>query len=248
MNTVKILVHKELATTFNSWSIYIGYTLFFCVCGFFSWLSSNNLLYIGQANMMQVFGIINWTQFFLIPALTMKSIADEKRNGTIELMLTKPIKTADLLCSKFFSNLIITTLALALTLPYYITLSFLGEVDHGAVLLGYLGLIEMSACYICIGIFSSSLSRTAVSAFFISLGIGLCFQFLFGMFAEQIGTGIFAVISLWKNILIRCQEAYWIPGILFISDRSSRFFWLYRSFSYVRADFNISIFTMSRSV
>ena len=152
MNTVKILVHKELATTFNSWSIYIGYTLFFCVCGFFSWLSSNNLLYIGQANMMQVFGIINWTQFFLIPALTMKSIADEKRNGTIELMLTKPIKTADLLCSKFFSNLIITTLALALTLPYYITLSFLGEVDHGAVLLGYLGLIEMSACYICIGI------------------------------------------------------------------------------------------------
>ena len=149
MNTVKILVHKELATTFNSWSIYIGYTLFFCVCGFFSWLSSNNLLY-------------------------------------------KPIKTADLLCSKFFSNLIITTLALALTLPYYITLSFLGEVDHGAVLLGYLGLIEMSACYICIGIFSSSLSRTAVSAFFISLGIGLCFQFLFGMFAEQIGTGIFA--------------------------------------------------------
>ena len=192
MNTVKILVHKELATTFNSWSIYIGYTLFFCVCGFFSWLSSNNLLYIGQANMMQVFGIINWTQFFLIPALTMKSIADEKRNGTIELMLTKPIKTADLLCSKFFSNLIITTLALALTLPYYITLSFLGEVDHGAVLLGYLGLIEMSACYICIGIFSSSLSRTAVSAFFISLGIGLCFQFLFGMFAEQIGTGIFA--------------------------------------------------------
>ena len=153
MNTVKILVHKELATTFNSWSIYIGYTLFFCVCGFFSWLSSNNLLYIGQANMMQVFGIINWTQFFLIPALTMKSIADEKRNGTIELMLTKPIKTADLLCSKFFSNLIITTLALALTLPYYITLSFLGEVDHGAVLLGYLGLIEMSACYICIGIF-----------------------------------------------------------------------------------------------
>ena len=56
MNTVKILVHKELATTFNSWSIYIGYTLFFCVCGFFSWLSSNNLLYIGQANMMQIFG------------------------------------------------------------------------------------------------------------------------------------------------------------------------------------------------
>ena len=128
---------------------------------------------------------MNTVKILVHKELAMKSIADEKRNGTIELMLTKPIKTADLLCSKFFSNLIITTLALALTLPYYITLSFLGEVDHGAVLLGYLGLIEMSACYICIGIFSSSLSRTAVSAFFISLGIGLCFQFLFGMFAEH---------------------------------------------------------------
>ena len=89
MNTVKILVHKELATTFNSWSIYIGYTLFFCVCGFFSWLSSNNLLYIGQANMMQVFGIINWTQFFLIPALTMKSIADEKRNKICDAQMER---------------------------------------------------------------------------------------------------------------------------------------------------------------
>ncbi len=194
MNTVKILVHKELSTTFNSWSIYIGYTLFFCICGFFAWLSNNNLFYIGQANMMQVFNIINWTQFFLIPALTMKSVADEKRNGTIELLLTKPVRTADLVGSKFFSNLIITTLALVLTFPYCLTLSFLGEMDYGAVLLGYLGVIAMSSCYISIGIFSSALSRTAVSAFFISLGIGLCFQFLFGVLATKIGTGIFADI------------------------------------------------------
>lgn len=107
-------------------------------------------------------------------------------------MLTKPIKTADLLCSKFFSNLIITTLGLGpdTTLLYYAL--FLRRVGSWSSPFSYLGLIEMSACYICIGIFSSSLSRTAVSAFFISLGIGLCFQFLFGMFAEQIGTGIFA--------------------------------------------------------
>ena len=192
MNTVKILINKELSNAFNSWSTYIGYILFFCVCGYFSWLSTNNLFYLGQANMMPVFAVINWTQFFLIPALTMKSIADEKRNGTIELMLTKPIKTADLICGKFFSNLIITTIAIALTLPYYITISILGQVDHGAVFLGYLGVIEMSACYISIGIFSSALSRTPVTAFFVSFGIGLCFQLLFGMLAQQIGTGIFA--------------------------------------------------------
>jgi len=193
MSTVKILINKELSTNFNSWSIYIGYLVFFCVCGFYTWLSGNNILYLGQATMMPVFVIINWTQFFLIPALTMRSIAEEKRNGTIELMLTKPIKTAELISGKFFSNLIITIIALLLTLPYYITISMLGEVDHGAVFLGYIGLICMSACYISIGIFSSALSRTAITAFFISFGIGLCFQLLFGMLADQIGNGFIAV-------------------------------------------------------
>lgn len=200
MNTIKILVGKELSNNFNSWSIYIGYILFLCVCGFYSWLSGNNLFYLGQANMNPVFVIINWTQFFLIPALMMKSIADEKRNGTIELMLTKPIKTAELIFGKFFSNLIITIIALALTIPYYITISLLGQVDHGSVLLGYLGLIEMSACYISIGIFSSSLSRSPVTAFFVSFGIGLCFQLLFGMLAEQIGTGFMAGLFTYLSI------------------------------------------------
>ena len=68
MNTVKILITKELNNTFNSWSIYIGYIVFFCICGFYTWLSSNNIFYLGQATMMPVFVIINWTQFFMIPA------------------------------------------------------------------------------------------------------------------------------------------------------------------------------------
>lgn len=192
MNTVKILIEKELKNAFNSWSIYIGYLLFFCICGFQTWLSSNNVFYWGQATMLPFFMVINWTQFFLIPALTMKSIADEKRNGTIELLLTKPIKTAHFITGKFLSNLIVTTIALVLTLPWYITIASLGHLDHGATFMGYLGLIGMGACYISIGIFASSLSRTAVSAFFLSLGIGLCFQFLFGTLSHQIGSGFFA--------------------------------------------------------
>lgn len=192
MNSVKILIEKELSTSFNSWATYIGYILFFCICGSISWLSASNIFNLGQASMYPFFLVMNWTQFILIPALAMKSIADEKKSGTIELLLTKPIRTADYIAGKFLSLLIITTIALVLTLPYYITVSFLGNIDHGAAILGYFGLIQMSACYISIGIFASSLSRTPVSAFFISLGIGLCFQLLFGMLAEQIGTGFFA--------------------------------------------------------
>ncbi|MEG0795583.1 MAG: ABC transporter permease subunit [Odoribacter sp.] len=192
MNTIKILIDKELSNSLHSWSTYIGFVLFFCICGYFTWLSSDNLFYLGQANMIPVFTVINWTQFFLIPALTMKSIADEKRNGTIELMLTKPIKTTELISGKFFACLILTAIALALTLPYYLTLSLLGHVDHGSVILGYYGLISMSACFISIGIFSSALSRTPITAFFISFGIGLCFQLLFGMLSQQIGSGFWA--------------------------------------------------------
>lgn len=192
MNTVGILINKELSSSFNSWGTYIGYLLFFCVCGFYTWLSNNNLFYLGQATMIPVFVIINWTQFFLLPALTMRSVADEKRNGTLELMLTKPIKTSELICGKFLSNLIIASIALVLTFPYYVTLACLGSVDHGAVWLGYLGLLGMAACYISIGIFASSLSRTPVTAFFIHFGIGLCFQLLFGMLATQFHSGFTA--------------------------------------------------------
>lgn len=192
MNTVRILTYKELSTAFNSWSTYIGFVLFFFICGFITWLSTSNIFYLGQATMMPVFIVINWTLFFMIHASTMKSIADEKKNGTMELLLTKPIKTVELIAGKFLSQLILTGFLLLMTTPYYFTIAALGHVDHGSVLLGYFGLLELAACYISIGIFASSLSKTPIAAFFISLGIGLCFQLLFGMLAEQIGTGFMA--------------------------------------------------------
>lgn len=194
MKTINILIKKELSINFSSWSIYVGYVVFFCVCGFYAWLSNDNLFYIGQASLMPVFTIVNWALLFLIPALTMRSIAEEKRNRTIELILTHPIKTDELIGGKFLANLIITVIALVLLLPYYITISILGDVDHGSTLLGFLGLVCISASYISIGLFSSALSHNSVSAFFISIGIGLCFQVLFGMLAGQISNGFIAAV------------------------------------------------------
>lgn len=234
MSTIQILVEKELRNQFSSWSIYIGYVLFFCICGFQTWLSSNNIFSLGQANLMPFFMIINWTQFILIPALTMKTIADEKKSGTIELLLTKPIKTWELICEKFLSNWIITVIALMLTIPCYIIISMLGNVDHGATILGYLGLIEMSACYISIGIFSSSLCRTPVSAFFLSLGIGLCFQLLFGILANQIGSGfmagLFAYLSMEEHFdsmsrgILDSRDLIYFASVVTIFLASSKYF------------------------
>lgn len=200
MRTIKILMGKELGTAFDSWMIYLGYLLFFCICGFICWLSSSNVFSVGQATMMPCFVVINWTTFFLIHALTMKSIADEKKSGTLELLLTKPIRTTQLIAAKFWSQLLIICIALLLTLPYYFTIASLGHIDHGAVFLGYFGLIEISACYISIGIFASSVAKTPVTAFFISLGTGLCFQLLFGILAQQLTTGLLSEIFSYLSI------------------------------------------------
>lgn len=192
MRIVKILIARELNSAFNSWGTYIGFILFFCICGFITWLSNSNIFYMGQATMMPIFIVTNWTIFFFIHASTMKTIADEKKNGTIELLLTKPIKTSELIAGKYLSQLILAGIILLMTLPNYISIALLGKIDHGSVILGYVGLIELCGCYISIGIFASSLSKTPIAAFFISLGVGLCFQLLFGMLAQQIGTGFMA--------------------------------------------------------
>lgn len=200
MRTIKILIHKELSNAFNSWSTYIGYVLFFCICGFICWFSASNVFYLGQASMMPFFIVINWITFFMVHALTMKSIADEKRNGTLELLLTKPIKTMEFIMGKFFSHLLVIAIALILTLPYYFTIMSLGHIDVGSVCLGYLGLIGISSCYISIGLFASALGKTPVSAFFISMGIGLCFQLFFGILAHQLGSGFLAELLTYLSI------------------------------------------------
>ncbi len=212
MKTIKILISKELHTCFNSWNIYIGYILFSSICGIVCWLASSNIFTIGQATMEPIYTTISWILFFLIPALTMKSITDEKRNGTIELLLTKPIRISELILGKFLSTMILIVISLVLTLPYYLTIAFLGNIDHGVTILGYIDLLAISACYISIGIFASSLSHSPFTAFFISIGIGLCLQWLFNMMSEQLGSGFFA--GLFGFLSINEHSDSLVKGVL----------------------------------
>jgi ABC-2 type transport system permease protein len=175
---------KELNHAFNSWTLYIGLLLFFCVCGFYCWMSGDNVFYIGRASMMPIFTAIKWIFLFFVPTLTMRIFSDERRHGTLELLLTKPLKSNQLIFGKYYALLLITILMLALTLPYYITIASLGDVDNGQVIMGYLGLILVNSAYISIGTFASAVSRSNISAFMISIGIILCFQFLFSALGE----------------------------------------------------------------
>src|SRR5271157_138257 len=141
MKKIWIIAHHELTTFFDSLMAYIMLVAFLGFTGFFTWLFGSDVFLVNQASLQSMFGIAYWTLFFFIPALTMRLIAEEKKSGTLELLLTKPITDWQVVTGKFTATLILICIALALTLPYYITVASLGPVDHAAVWSGYLGLM-----------------------------------------------------------------------------------------------------------
>ena len=195
MKEVWIIARRELNSFFNSLMAYILLIAFLGFSGFFTWIYGADVFMVGQASMQSFFGIAYWTLFFFIPGLTMGLLAEETRSGTIELLLTKPIRDWHVIGGKFLSTLILICVALAFTLPYYITIATLGPLDHGAVWTGYLGLILMSATYISIGIFASSISRNQIVAFLVALLIGIFFHIIFGVLAGNMGGWIGSVLN-----------------------------------------------------
>ena len=179
-----IIAKRELSSFFNSLVAYILLISFLGFTGFFTWLSGNgDIFFRKQADLKVFFSIANWTLFFFIPAITMRLLAEEKKAGTIELLLTKNISDRQMVIGKYLAALLMVLIALAFTLPYYISVSQLGNFDYGASLSGYLGLILMSSAYIGIGLFASSLTNNQIVAFLLALLLGICFQFLFGIIA-----------------------------------------------------------------
>lgn len=200
MSAINVIIDKELKVAFNSLATYIIYTVFFCITGFICWFSWKNIFYSGQASLSYLFNVFYWTLFLMIPVLTMKSISDERKDGTFELLFTKPIKQWQFLCGKFFAIFLQIIFCLALTLPYYITLTSLGHVDHAAGICGYLGLILVSGCYISMGIFASSLTPNTIAAFFLTFAIGIWFQSLFEFIAKLFNSGFMAALFTYLSM------------------------------------------------
>jgi len=183
MKQIWIIAKRELRSFFNSLMAYILLVAFLGFSGFFTWISGSDVFMVGQASLQSFFGIAYWTLFFFIPGLTMGLLAEETRSGTIELLLTKPISDWQVVAGKFLSSWILIAIALVFTLPYYITVSTLGDIDHGAVWAGYLGLLLMSGAYIGVGLFASSISKNQIVGFLLALLIGIFFHILFGILA-----------------------------------------------------------------
>ncbi len=184
------ILKKELNSFLSSLTGYMVVLVFLILNGLFLWVfpGSFNLLDSGYAGLDGLFFLAPWVFLFLIPALTMRFFADELKTGTIELLLTKPISELELVLGKYFAGLILCLIALAPTLIYVLSIYILGQpqgnLDWGATIGSYIGLIFLSGVYVSIGVFASSLTENQIVAFILSLFF--CF-FCFSGF-EQIAT------------------------------------------------------------
>ena len=194
MKQIWILSKRELASFFDSLVAYITLIAFLGFSGFFTWMYGADIFIRKQADLQVFFSVAKWTLFFFIPAITMRSIAEEKRSGTIELLLTKDLSGPQLVWGKYLGALIMVLITLAFTLIYYLSVNTLGEMDHGATMCGYLGLILMSSVYIAIGIFASSLTHNQIVSFLLSLFIAIFFQFIFDVLSSG-GSGFVSEIA-----------------------------------------------------
>jgi len=195
MNAIWVITKRELQSFFDSLIAYIMLILFLGFSGFFTWLFGSDIFYIGQASLEGFFNIAFWTLFFFIPALTMRLLAEEKKTGTIELLLTKAVTDREVVVGKFLAAFFLVAIALLFTLPYVITVASIGNLDFGQVFCGYAGLLLMSAAYISIGIYASSITQNQIVAFLSSLFIGLIFHLILGVLAGNFAGALSSLFS-----------------------------------------------------
>lgn len=166
LRTIYILFKKELMSYFNSPIAYIFLAVFLVVG---NWLFFNYFFVIGQVSMRQYFSLLPWIFLFLSPAVTMRLWSEEKKSGTIEFLLTLPVTDWQVVLSKFLSSLFFIFIALFLTLTIPISLVFMGNVDMGPIIGGYLGALFLAGSYLALGLFISSLTKNQIIAFVLSL-------------------------------------------------------------------------------
>ncbi len=178
------LLQKEISSFFNSLIGYIVIVVFLLASSMFLWVfpGEYNILENAYATLDSLFILAPWVFLFLLPAITMRLFADEKKSGTIELLFTKPFTDFQIIMAKYLSGLLLGLFSLIPTLIYYFSVYMLGNetgnMDIGGTWGSYIGLFFLAAIYVAIGLFSSSLTENQIIAFL--LAVFLSFFFYIG--------------------------------------------------------------------
>ncbi|MEW6512185.1 MAG: ABC transporter permease [Bacteroidota bacterium] len=170
LSTIGPIFRRELRSYFNSPVAYVVIVVFLAIIG---WFFTSSLFLINVASLRVMFELVPLVFLFFAPAITMRLLAEEKKAGTFELLVTKPVRDVDIVLGKFLAAWTLLAAALAPTLIYLVSLAFLGSPDIGPVITGYLGLLLMGGVYIAIGLFASSLTENQIVAFIVGFLIVL---------------------------------------------------------------------------
>lgn len=163
-----IIFRREVKSYFSSPIAYIVTGLFLLASGF---LFFNTFFLINRAELRQFFGLLPLVLSFFIPALTMRLLAEEKRSGSYETLLTLPVTEAEIVAGKFLAAFVSGAVMLVPTLSYAVTCLVFGRPDAGPMLGGYLGALFLIAAFSAVGLFASSLTKNQIIAFFIALAV-----------------------------------------------------------------------------
>ena len=176
MNTsfgnIKAITKRELQGYFASPVAYVFIVIFLLMVGFFTFMAGG-FFERGEASLLSFFLWHPWLYLFLVPAVGMRLWSEERRSGTMELLLTMPITTWQAIVGKFVASWSFLVLALVLTFPIWITVNYLGNPDNGAILCGYIGSALMAATYLAIACMTSAMTRNQVISFIVSVVICL---------------------------------------------------------------------------
>ncbi len=196
---IKTITKRELAAYFSSPLAYVFIVIFLLLSGFFTFMVGG-FFERGQASLAQPFFDWHpWFYLFLVPAVGMRLWAEERRVGTIELLLTMPITAWQAIVGKFLASWLFLALALVLTFPVVITVNYLGSPDNGVILSGYIGSWLMAGAYLAVSCFTSALTRTQVVSFIIS--VVLCLFLILAGFSP--------VINLLSNLV----SPHWVDTV-----------------------------------
>jgi ABC-2 type transport system permease protein len=176
MTTAFTVARREIKAYFNSPVAYIVVTVFMLFAGY---LFFSSLFLEKQAELRGYFNIAPLLFSFLIPAITMRLIAEEKGSGTLELLITMPVRDWEVIFGKFLAGMTMLFAIVGMTFLYAVTLMILGPVDKGPAFTGYLGLMLMGGAYVAIGVMASSFTRNQIVAFILAFAFSFAL-FLFG--------------------------------------------------------------------
>ncbi|MGV3587763.1 MAG: gliding motility-associated ABC transporter permease subunit GldF [Adhaeribacter sp.] len=195
------ILQKEINSFLNSMIAYIVIGVFLVAIGLFMWVfPETSVLEYGYADMQTLFSMAPWVFLFLIPAITMRSFSEEKKAGTLELLLTKPITDLQLILGKYFACLLLVIFSLVPTLLYYYSVYSLGNpvgnIDSAAVTGSYIGLVFLAAIFTAIGVFSSAITENQIVSFILAVFLSFLIYIGFDYIASvEMGGDIQYIIS-----------------------------------------------------